>query len=197
MPPTDLACLLYVVVVVAVLAARAWLQKRAWIPSSVWATLIVVITSAFIIVFRWRVVTYDVPINPDEALMSANSMLVRYGWLNWNIVDPLTSGPLNSLILAWPYLIGGDVTLSSTRLTGVVCLVGTLAILFLVLKRVFGEEVGAAAVVPAALFLVATTAGDFLHYSSELLPDLLIAVAIFLLVVPRRRRTGVDRKSVV
>jgi hypothetical protein len=69
---------------------------------------------------------YDPIMNPDEAQMAANAILSHYGWLNWNTVDPTTSGSLNSAILAWPYLFGGDITLYSTRLTGLACVFATL-----------------------------------------------------------------------
>jgi len=131
---------------------------------------------------RRHVLRYDLIFNPDEALMAANAMLTHHGWLNWNIIDPLTSGPLNSMILAWPYLIGGDITLFSARLTGIFCIYGLLCSLFFALRRVSDDVTAIIAVVPAVVSFAGLTVFDFIQYSSEQLPIMLLSIAIYLFV---------------
>lgn len=128
---------------------------------------------------RRPVLRFDLALNPDEAMMAANAMRTRYGWLNWDIVDPITSGPLNSAILAWPYLFGGDITLYSTRLTGLFCVFGIVAFLFLAVRRISNPAIAVVAMTPCVLFFVVIKHFDFIHYSSEHFPAFLFAFAIF------------------
>ena len=155
--------------------------RRATFPPSAAVTYLVSV-AAFVLVRRWPFLRYDPALNPDEALMAANAMSTRYGWLNWDIVDPTTSGPLNSIILAWPYLFGAEITMFSTRLTGVACVLGVVVLLFLTIRRLADTRVAIMATFPCALFLGLTRNFDFVHYSSEQLPILLLSGALYCLV---------------
>ena len=59
-----------------------------------------VLSLAVLLYGRRQILHYDPILNPDEALMAADAMLTQHGWLDWNIIDPTTSGPLNSMILS-------------------------------------------------------------------------------------------------
>jgi hypothetical protein len=173
------------IAIVAILVAVDGRSRSAWAPRGMWATVPIafLMSSLALILFARRdALRYDPIINPDEALMAANAMLTRHGWLNWNIVDPTTSGPLNSLILAWPYLFGGDITLFSTRLTGLVCVFTALAFLFLALRRLSDDCTAIIATAPAIVFFAAPRFLDFISYSSEQFPILLLGLAIYLFV---------------
>ena len=159
--------------------------RRKTIEASPWARravpFIFLLASAGVLLCGRRfVLRYDRIINPDEALMAANAMQTHHGWLNWNIVDPLTSGPLNSMVLAWPYLFGGDITLYSTRLTGIACVYGMAASLFLALRRMSDDRVAIITVAPVVIYFAGLSFGEFVHYSSEQFPILLLAIAIYL-----------------
>lgn len=135
----------------------------------------------FILVNRLAILRFDRPLNPDEAMMAAGAMRTLYGWLSWNILDLITSGPLNSAILAWPYLFGGDITMLSTRLTGLACVLGALGLWFCTVRKLTANLSAAMlALVPVTLFLAGTSYPDFVHYSSEHLPVLLLSLALFL-----------------
>jgi Dolichyl-phosphate-mannose-protein mannosyltransferase len=141
------------------------------------------LASGAVLLFGRRVVLrFDRIFNPDEALFSAAAMLTRHGWLNWNIADTTSSGPLNAAFLAWPYLFGGDITLFSTRLFGLFCIFGSLAFIFLALRRLSDDCAAIVAAAPAFIFLSASTRPDFVHYSSEQLSICLLAVALYLFV---------------
>ena len=131
---------------------------------------------------RWQSLFYDPILNPDEALLAANAMRAQDGWLNWNIVDPLTSGPLNSMILTWPHLFGGDITLFSTRLTGIACLYGLGLSLYLALRRLSDDSTAIIAIAPMTLLIAGVTNFDFAHYTSEELSILLISTDVCLFV---------------
>ncbi len=144
----------------------------------------------FILLNRLRILQFDLAINPDEAMMAANAMRTLYGWLNWDTVDPVTSGPLNSAILAWPYLFGGDITLFSTRLTGLACVFGAIGLLFFTIRNLSASLSAAIlALLPCILLFATTTRADFVHYSSEHLPLLLLSLALFLFAGSFRRNS--------
>jgi hypothetical protein len=137
-------------------------------------------SSAYIVISRERILRFDLPLNPDEAQMAANAMRSRFGWLNWGMIDPVTSGPLNSAILAWPYLLGGDITLYATRLAGLFCVCGTVAFLLLTIRNLSDIRTAVIAMVPCVLLFGSTKSHDFVHYSSEHLPMFLLSLAIYL-----------------
>jgi hypothetical protein len=147
------------------------------------APVVFLLSSIALLLFARRfALRYDQPLNPDEAQLAAAAMLTHHGWLNWNIADTTTSGPLNAAVLAWPYLFGGDITLFATRLVGVVCTFGSLAFICLALRRLSDDSTAIIATAPAFIFFSATTSHDFVHYSSEQLPVFLLALAFYLLV---------------
>lgn len=133
---------------------------------------------ALLLTNRMSTFLYDPVINPDEALMAANALKAHYGWLNWTIIDPLTSGPLNSSILAWPRIFGADITFFVVRLTGALLLFGAATMMFLVAVRVSDITVAMVASFPLFFFIGTTSHFDFVHYTSELLSVFLIAIGI-------------------
>lgn len=133
---------------------------------------------ALLLTNRMSTFLYDPVINPDEALMAANALKAHYGWLNWTIIDPLTSGPLNSSILAWPRLFGADITFFGARLTGALLLFSAATMIFLVAIRISDLTAAIIASFPLLFFTATTSHYDFVHYTSELLPVFLIVIGI-------------------
>ncbi|MBN9019696.1 MAG: hypothetical protein J0H11_19970 [Rhizobiales bacterium] len=146
------------------------------------------VSVAALFVCRLPMFFYDRALNPDEALMAANALRARYGWLNWNIVDPLTAGPVDSMVLIWPRLLGLDITFFSVRLTGAVLLVASFIFLAEAIRRQFDARIAMVAVIPAFIFSVFTHYFDFVHYTSEILSILMISFGIFCLSRFRDRR---------
>ena len=131
---------------------------------------------------RWDALAYPIPLNPDEAQMAANAMRIREFGIGWGAVDGTTSGPLNSLVLAWPYLFGGDVTFSTTRLTALVLLGATVIFVYCSIASIRGRLVATLLSLSLAAFYAFTRMPDFLQYASEILPISLLVFANFLLV---------------
>jgi hypothetical protein len=145
--------------------------------------LVFLVSSGGLLLFARRLILpYDQAFNPDEALLSAAAMLIDHGWLNWDIADTTSSGPLNAAILAWPYLFGGDITLFSGRLAGVACTFASVAFIFLALRRLSDDAVAIIATTPAFILFGATVSSDFVQYSSEQFPIFLLALAFWLFV---------------
>lgn len=173
----------YALTVVAILAVDIHRSRQPSGGGARWLIpAFLIVSLAYIFVSRLPALKYDLAINPDEAMMAANAMRFRYGWLNWDILDGITSGPLNSAILAWPLLLGGDITLFSTRVTGLACICGVIVLLFLSARRLSDRRTAILATVPAVIFVASTTSRDLIHYSSEHLPVFLVACALFLFV---------------
>lgn len=129
-------------------------------------------------VSRLPILGYDRPINPDEALMAANAMRARHGWINWDIVDPLTAGPLDSMVLAWPSLLGLDITFFWVRVTAILLLGLSLSALYSSIRKMTDDRAAMVAVFPVYALLIFTNFYDFVHYSSEIMPVFLISTAI-------------------
>jgi hypothetical protein len=150
-----------------------WRLLDLFFPAMVFA-LILANRSAF---FR-----YQPSINVDEALFAANAMRSSYGWTNWGMIDPTTSGPLNSIILTWPRIFGGDITLFSGRLIATLLASGTAAFIYLTARKLMPAPWAVAAALPASLFYATTRHFDFVYFSSEQLPVFLVAGSIYFLV---------------
>ena len=135
------------------------------------------------IVFIWiaRLPIFQFPLvhNPDEAHMSANAMRILTGGMNWDNLDPMSSGPLNSVVLAWPYLIGLDITYTTIKITGAAIISIMLVMLFLGIRRVSTIEIATICSFPLFVFYASTSNPHFIHYSSEHLPLLLLSVGIY------------------
>jgi hypothetical protein len=97
----------------------------------------------------------------------------------WIGADPTTSGPLNAYALVLPLWLGAPVSYATARAVGLLCWVGALGFGFLTLREQLSSRVARLAVLPAATFLCAAAAGDYVHYSSEHVPVLLLSVALF------------------
>ena len=172
--------LAYIASIGVILAVASWRK-----PSSAASVSIgYLLASAFFIgLNRAAVYQYDLPANIDEAQMAANAMRARFGWLNWDLVDPVTSGPLNSLVLGWPYLFGADITLYSARLTAAIIAWSCGLFIFLAARRIAGAASAILASFPVFLFFGSTTYHEFVHYSSEHLPILLICGSLYFFVL--------------
>jgi hypothetical protein len=142
------------------------------------------VTASFVAIIgnRFQFFSYAAPLNVDEALFAANAMRSFYGWTNWGIIDPTTSGPLNSIVLTWPHIFGGDITLYSGRLTAAVFACGTSGFIYASARRVMAPIWAIVASTPCILFYATARGFDFVQFSSEQLPVFLIAGSIYFLI---------------
>ena len=134
---------------------------------------------AFIWIARLPILQFDLALNPDEAQFSANAMRIWAGGMNWDNLDSLSSGPLNSAVLAWPCLMGLDVTLTTTRMMGTAIISIMLLLFFLGVRRFLNTEIAVLISFPLFVFYASTSTHDFIQYSSECLPMLLISAGIY------------------
>ena len=143
---------------------------------------VIIIGLIVIVAGRWDSIIYPLCINPDEAQAAANALRVKSFGLNWNSLDGTTVGPYNTLILCWPYLLGGDVTLSTGRLTACILLNLVSVFTYLSIRDVSGRLSALLFTVPLIIFYGLTDFYDYTHYSSELLPLAMLVVANYIAV---------------
>lgn len=144
---------------------------------------------------RWSSIIYPIPLNPDEVQAAANTLRIMSDGFSWGSLDGTTVGPLNSIVLIWPKFIGLDVTLSFVRLTA--CFILTCICAFTYLSAVILSERWLAILccAPLVLFYSFTKSTEFLHYSSELLPVLILSIVNFLVLsILNKSRTFLTTK---
>jgi hypothetical protein len=139
------------------------------------------VSIAALIASRWPVVMINRPLNPDEGQMIAGAMKLALDPVSWRSVDTTSSGPLNSMVLMWPYLFGKPVTFASARLTGLALIVAAWFFIYKSLSHVT-PAARLAAAGGMMVFLVSTNNIDYVHYSSELLSIFLLGAAVYVLV---------------
>lgn len=159
-------------------AAPGSLLARAAAHPRLVSVAYLVLGNAHLLVSRLASIHFDALFNPDEAQMTAHAMQVCHGAFGWGGMDGGSAGPLLSIVLAWPCLLGGDVSMLTARLTAAAFLGATATLAFLVARRAAGVEVAILVTFPLFVFLGATHFFDFTHYSTELLPILLMMAAV-------------------
>ncbi len=120
--------------------------------------------------------------NPDESMFLAGAMKLRHDPVFWRSLDGNTSGPLNFFPLTLLNVLGLSFDYATARLLNVICIGAALAIVYYI-ARLFMED-GAARLtpLPALAAVMDFRDVDFLHYSSECISVLLIAVATWLVL---------------
>jgi hypothetical protein len=130
------------------------------------------------------------PVQADEAQYGANALLAKDGWLNWDNLDSGSSGPLQSMVQAWPVAYGGDVTYTTIHLTGIVLTCIIVAAMYGVVRTRVGPSISIIVCFPAILFLGGITHWEIDHASSTLPPmalTLLGTLAVAHLLSERRK----------
>lgn len=156
------------------LGVRAAAQERPLRHSGwVFASLLLL----FLAAWRWPYFFAASEYNPDESQFIAGAMALAQDPVFWRSVDGVTSGPLDFYALLPLHWLGLPLDYFTARVTAL--LLSWLALLFV--QRLFRglapEGVAQLAVLPGAVFFATATAGDFVHYSSELVPLALLALA--------------------
>ncbi|WP_156955618.1 hypothetical protein [Solidesulfovibrio alcoholivorans] len=141
--------------------------------------LFIILTACILGYGRYASIIYPFSLNPDEAQVAANALLIKRYGIGWNVLDGTTCGFLHSLSACWPYLFHKDVTYSTLRITAFCYLLLSTILLFFTIKKASGISSAIIFSTFFCLFFAATNHPDFLHYNSEILPLTLILLANF------------------
>ena len=143
--------------------------------------LFLIAAGLLIIIMRLPILVFNQEINPDESQMIAHALTLNQFPIYWQSVDGTTIGPLDNYLLLIPRFFGLPFDYTSARLMGLLCVLGSLGFFYLSLKNFFGNITARIGLLPALFLLTFTQDGDFVHYSSEQLPLLLLNVGLWLL----------------
>ena len=119
--------------------------------------------------------------NPDESQAIAGALKLLEHPAFWVTVDGTTHGPL----LYYPLTAVGWINLmpdyATARVLGSACIIGMLISTYLALATLFRDSVARLAIVPATVGLGLLTESEFIHYSSEHIPLLLLSISLWML----------------
>lgn len=154
-------------------------QGRSWsrVPALVEAGFLLA-GAALVLVGRLRAIVYPRPLNPDEAQLGANALRALGHGSGWDSLDGFSSGPLNSVALTWPALIGKEVSLVSVRLTAWMAVSLVFVFAYLAIRRVSGRFSATLFSLPLLVFFALNDSEEFQHYSSELVSCVLLTASM-------------------
>ena len=142
-----------------------------------WALL-----AGVLVFFRWPLIALPHELYPDESQLLAGALTLRHDPVFWRSVDGGTAGPLDYYALLPAAFFPGVAGYAAARLTAVLLIWGLLVAAGETLALVAGRTVARVAVLPAVACAALTTSPEFVHYSTELVPGLLLALAVFAMV---------------
>lgn len=138
------------------------------------------VTGIILLIFmRLPVIVFNRELNVDESQMLSHALTLVRDPVYWRSVDGTTIGPLDNYFLVLPNLLGFQIDYSSGRFMGLLCVAGAWLLLFSALKNWFGATIARRISIVPLLFLAFTQEVDFVHYSSEQLPVLLLAICVY------------------
>jgi hypothetical protein len=148
------------------------LGRWAW-----WALL-----AGVLVAFRWPLICLPHEMYPDESQLLAGALTLRHDPVFWRSVDGGTAGPLDYYALLPAAFFPGTAGYAATRLTAALIIWAMLVAAGETLALVTSRTVARIAVLPALAFAALTTSPEFIHYSTELVPDLLLALGVLFIV---------------
>ncbi|GAB3750144.1 hypothetical protein [Spirosoma pomorum] len=139
-------------------------------------------------------IVFDNEINPDESQMITQALTLRQDPVYFRSVDGTTAGPLDSYTLVLPSLLGLPFDYITAHLTAFLLIAISLWLVTRTARLWYGETAAIAALLPLIFILGMTQVGDFLHYSSELVPVLLLSLSYYLYAtLLAQKRSGIAR----
>lgn len=148
---------------------QRWPRPWAW-----WLLL-----GASLLCFRLPVIGLPYEIHPDESQLLAGAITLRHDPLFWRAIDGGTAGPLDYFAVLPAAYFPGVSAYVAARVIATVLVWGTLVaaaeavVLLTACSRV------RLAALPALLFAAFTSSPEFLPYSTEQVPALLVILAVY------------------
>ena len=148
------------------------LFQQSYCRALVLASLFIVL---LFVVFRWHALTYNDCIMVDESVFIVDAVRANTsGYIPWYNYDNITSGPLNVLPLALLLKLGAPPNHQTAHIYATAVIVLAHIFLLLAVVRISGLWPGLAIGVGGALIFALQQAPDFSHYSSGLVPYMLL-----------------------
>ena len=163
-------CYIFAVLVIA----EAYFKKTPHL-------VFVILSILLFIVCRLPVIVFNRELNPDESQMISHAITLLQDPVYWRSVDGTTIGPLDNYFISIPGLLGFTLDYTATRFMGVLANCISLVFLFLCIKNWASDLTARVFFLLPLLYLAFTQEVDFVHYSSEQVPLLLVAICLWLL----------------
>jgi hypothetical protein len=156
--------------------------KMPFLAISSWRGLFVIWCLCCALLFTSRYPTFFYPqaYNPDEAQFASAAISAAANPIPYETWDPSTSGPLNIFPLLLPLAVGHEITLSSGRIIATLTLALVATLIFAFLAKTIGTAAALVGTIPFMAFHCTTANPDFVHYSSEMVPNAFLALGVFL-----------------
>jgi hypothetical protein len=151
----------------------------------------------FFLISRVPAMQCPFQLNVDEGQMLAQAMRYGQDLTPWRSVDGETGGPILSWFLLLGHGMGLPFNFRTEHALAALCLMGTLLATFAAARRLIGEESALIGLGAGSLWLALIPDEDFSHYSSELVPDLFIALALAVLAGAARQSWTARRMLLV
>ncbi len=135
-----------------------------------------------LVAFRWPLIGLPHELYPDESQLLAGALTLRHDPMFWRSVDGGTAGPLDYYALLPAAFFPGTSSYAVTRLIATLVIWGMLVAAGETIALVANRTVARVAVLPALAFEALTTSPELVHYSTELVPGLLLAMAVLAFV---------------
>lgn len=142
-------------------------------------TIFILLALLLFVVSRLPVVMFNRELNPDESQMISHAITLLQDPIYWRSVDGTTIGPLDNYFITIPGIFGFALDYTSIRIMGMIANILSFIFLFLSLRNWLNPLTTRIVWLLPVLFLAFTQEVDFVHYSSEQVPLLLLAICIW------------------
>ena len=187
LPPAALGWALLLLAIAWSLRASRKTDATASLGWKWWA-----LAAVTLLCFRWPMLWVQHQLNPDESQLIAGALTLRHDPVFWRSVDGGTAGPLDFYPLLPAAWADGFASYATARLIALAVIFGVVVFAGETLALLAGSALARIAVLPALAAIAFTTTPDFAHYSTELMPALLLAAAGYVAV--RQGLTPVPRQ---
>ncbi|HEV7378381.1 MAG TPA: hypothetical protein VGN64_01195 [Dyadobacter sp.] len=136
---------------------------------------------ALLVFMRLPGIVFNRELNPDESQMLSHALTLWQDPVYWRAADGTTIGPLDIYLLVIPKFFGLTLDYTVARAMGLLCTGLSVYFLFRTLINFFSEQTARIAILAPVLLLSFTQEVDFVHYSSEQVPVLLLAACLWFL----------------
>ena len=138
---------------------------------------------------RLPIVVFNYELNPDESQIISHALTLRQNPIFWQSVDGTTIGPIDIYLLTLVKIFGGNIDYSIAHAAALGCSLVSLLFFFLSIRNFFNESTAKLTILPVVLFLAFTQETDFIHYTSEQVPLVLLTASLWLSSVIHKGNT--------
>ena len=137
---------------------------------------------ASILVSRYPAIALNTELNPDEGQVLAQVMRISVGPVPWRGMDGTTTGPLNTWFVWLFHALRMPLAYTPVHVLAAVLLAFLAALVHRIVLRMAGARAALGAVASVGVTIVLAQGANFVHFSSELVPSVLVCCVVLCLV---------------